>query len=114
AAEGPCTDPSLPVSIRPGLCLGGRFEVEVSWRTPTGATGVGRGVALTADSGYLWFFGPNNIEIVAKVLDGRAVNGHFWFFYGALSNVEYNIVVRDIVTGAERTYHNPAGQLASV
>ena len=114
APAGPCTDPSLPVGIRPGLCLGDRFEVEVSWRTPDGATGAGEGVELTADSGYLWFFGANNIEIVAKVLDGRAVNGHFWFFYGALSNVEYDIVVRDIVTGAERTYHNPAGRLASV
>jgi len=25
---------------------------------------------------------------VIKVLDARAVNGRFWVFYGALSNVE--------------------------
>jgi hypothetical protein len=48
-----------------------------------------------------------------KVLDGRAANGHFWVFYGALSNVEYTVLVRDTVTGAVRTYQNPPGQLAS-
>ena len=48
-----------------------------------------------------------------KVLDGRAVNGHFWVFYGAMSNVEYTVQVRDTLTGAVRTYRNPPGQLAS-
>jgi hypothetical protein len=111
---GPCEDPRLVNVHRPGLCLGGHFEVEVSWRNPgSGATGAGEGVLLTDDSGYLWFFGDNNAELVVKVLDGRAVNGHFWVFSGALSNVDYTIVVRDTTTGAERTYHNPAGQLAS-
>jgi hypothetical protein len=26
---------------------------------------------------------------MVKAVDGRAVNGKFWFFYGALSNVQY-------------------------
>lgn len=108
--DGPCIERSPPV---PGLCLGHRFEVEVTWQIP-GQAGVGEGVRLTDDSGYLWFFGRNNAELVVKVLDGRAVNGHFWVFYGALSNVDYTILVRDTATGVERTYHNPAGQLASV
>lgn len=113
SSAGPCSDPSLPVVPRPGLCLGGRFEVEVDWSDPVAGTGTGQGVRLTGDSGYLWFFAESNIELVVKVLDGRPVNGHFWVFYGALSDVEYTILVRDTVTGAERTYRNPAGQLAS-
>jgi hypothetical protein len=47
------------------------------------------------------------------VLDGRAVNGHFWVFYGALSDVSYTITVTDTVTGISRTYHNDLHQLAS-
>jgi hypothetical protein len=112
--RGPCADPDGPGLIRPGLCLGGRFEVEASWRDPSsGTSGIGRGGRLTEDSGYLWFFGADNVELVVKVLDGRGVNGRFWVFYGALSDVEYTILVRDTATGAERTYTNPAGRLAS-
>jgi pre-peptidase len=98
------------------LCLnGGRFQVRVSWRVPTqGTSGVGQAVPLTSDTGYFWFFSSNNIELVIKVVDGRAFNQHFWVFYGALSDVEYTITVTDSETGAVRTYTNTQGRLASV
>ena len=48
-----------------------------------------------------------------KVLDARVINGHFWVFYGALSNVEYTITVTDTETGAVRQYHNPQDRMAS-
>jgi hypothetical protein len=51
---------------------------------------------------------------VLKVVDGRGFNGKFWVFYGALSNVEYQITVTDTSTGAVRVYTNPSGQLSSV
>jgi len=69
---------------------------------------------LTGDTGYFWFFAPTNVEVVAKVLDGRALGGKFWFFYGALSNVEYTLTVTDTQTGAVKTYKNPSGQFGSV
>jgi ELWxxDGT repeat protein len=96
------------------LCLqGGRFAVEADWKDFAGKTGKGQAVSLTGDTGYLWFFNASNIELVVKVLDGRPVNGHFWVFYGALSNVEYSLKVTDMETGEVRTYKNPAGRLAS-
>lgn len=49
-----------------------------------------------------------------KVVDGRAFNGYFWVFYGALSDVEYTITVTDMTTGVAKTYSNPQGRLASV
>jgi hypothetical protein len=49
-----------------------------------------------------------------KVVDGRAFNGRYWVFYGALSDVEYTITVTDTLTGAVKTYFNPRGNLASV
>ncbi|MGH9367567.1 MAG: hypothetical protein ACRD3M_07825 [Thermoanaerobaculia bacterium] len=48
-----------------------------------------------------------------KILDGRAINAHFWVFFGALTNVGYTITVMDTVTGAVRTYDNLEGRLAS-
>jgi hypothetical protein len=103
-----------PCAAGPGdLCLGGRFRVDVSWQTSAGA-GTGTAVPLTGDTGYFWFFGPANVELVVKVLDGRSVNNHFWVFYGALSDVEYKLTVTDTQTGRSRTYRNPQGTLASV
>ena len=118
ALAGPCTffPIATPVPTRPGLCLNDqRFEVEVTWRDPfNGGSGVGQGAGLTGDSGLFWFFDPSNVELVVKVLDGRAVNGKFWVFYGALTNVEYDIKVHQVETGAEKTYHNPPFQFRSV
>ncbi len=97
------------------LCLGAnRFGVEVSWKEANGTSGSGQAVGLTADSGYFWFFSSTNLELMIKVLDGRALNQHFWVLYGALSDVQYVITVTDTVSGQIRTYRNPQGTLRSV
>ncbi|MGE5277351.1 MAG: WD40/YVTN/BNR-like repeat-containing protein [Acidobacteriota bacterium] len=98
------------------LCLtGGRFRVRVSWRAVhLGTSGEGHAVRLTSDTGYFWFFQDTNVELAIKVLDARTIDGRFWVFYGALSNVEYTITVRDTQTGQERSYFNPQDTLASV
>jgi ELWxxDGT repeat protein len=102
-----------PSSTR--LCLtDGRFSVEAQWTDFQANSGVGHAVELTEDTGYFWFFTDNNVEVVLKVLDARVFSDHFWVFYGALSNVEYDLVVTDTETGAVRTYHNPSGNFASV
>ncbi|MFP5287277.1 MAG: hypothetical protein ACLGI9_16175, partial [Thermoanaerobaculia bacterium] len=95
------------------ICLDGRFRVSLSWKTQ-GSQGAGQAVPLTSDTGYFWFFQPSNVEVVVKVLDGRGLNGHFWVFYGALTNVEYTITVVDTQTGERATYTNPPGRMASV
>nr|MDP9122269.1 hypothetical protein [Acidobacteriota bacterium] len=95
-----------------GLCLASRFRVEVAFDTLIVA-GSGQGVPLTDDTGAFWFLSASNLELLVKVLDGRAVNGHFWVFHGALSDFHYTLTVTDTVTGAVRVYDNPAGHLAS-
>ncbi|MEP6800541.1 MAG: S8 family serine peptidase [Acidobacteriota bacterium] len=98
------------------LCLnGGRFRVQVAWRAPALTSGgVGQAAALTSDAGYFWFFSANNVELLVKLVDGRAVNGKYWFFSGALSDVEYTLTVTDTATGAVKTYFNPSQSLASI
>ena len=93
------------------LCLlGGRFEVTVRWKTGE-SEGVGHALHRSDQTGLFWFFDPGNTELLVKMLDGEPVNGHTWFFSGALSDVEYWVDVRDLATGTVRTYHNPRGSL---
>ncbi|HEX2252994.1 MAG TPA: hypothetical protein VHQ65_06985 [Thermoanaerobaculia bacterium] len=91
------------------LCLGagGRFEVTVTWETPSGDSGVGHPVPLTDDSGSFWFFNPNNLEMIVKVLDGCPVNNRFWVFAGGLTNVEVVLTVVDTEAGVTKVYTNP-------
>ncbi|MEM6706629.1 MAG: CapA family protein [Acidobacteriota bacterium] len=91
----------------------GRFALEVRWRDFEGRSGVATARQLTNDTGYFWFFDEDNVEVVAKVLDGRSINGHFWVFFASLSNVEFTLVVVDLVTGRTQTYRNPLGTFAS-
>ena len=98
------------------LCLrDGRFEVRAHWSKPDDDAGYGAGAAVPVDisdeSGLFWFFEPENIELVVKVLDGRTINGSYWVFFGALSDVEYWITVRDAAGGERQTYHNPPGEV---
>ncbi len=91
------------------LCLNqGRFKVQVAFQTAT-AAGIGKAIPLTGDTGSFWFFSQNNLELMIKVVDGRAVNGKFWFFSGGLSDVGYAITVTDLTTGTVRTYAAPRG-----
>jgi hypothetical protein len=119
AAEAPATATATASACAPGpaaLCLaGGRFRVEVAWRNQHagGTRGAGQAVPLTGATGSFWFFARENLELVVKVLDGRALNGKFWVFYGALTNVEYDLRVRHVLGNGEASYHNPSGQLAS-
>ncbi|MEM9598765.1 MAG: hypothetical protein AAGD06_31145, partial [Acidobacteriota bacterium] len=107
--DGPCT-----AGVE-ALCLNAeRFRVEVEYRDPDGVEGRGQAVPLTGDTGYFWFFDDANVELVVKVLDGRPLNGNFWVFYGALSNVEFTLTVTDTVTGEVQEYRNPEGTFASV
>lgn len=94
------------------LCLGAedRFRVSVHWSSPQGASGAGSPVRPLIDTGYFWFFDPENVELVVKVLDGCALNGHFWIFAGGLTDVETTLTVSDTVTGATKVYTSAQGE----
>ena len=101
---GPCVASSTV------LCLNqGRFRLETHWEFPNGQMGLGQAVPQTDDTGAFFWNNPENIEMIVKVLDGRHNNGFFWVFYGALSDVEYTLVVTDTETGQCREYLNSPG-----
>ena len=105
----PC--PETPFGFNLGGC---RFHIEVDWDDGHGGTGIGHPVQLTDDTGYFWFFNDTNVELMMKVLDARPIDGNFWVFFGALSNVRYSVTVTDSVTKSVKRYTNPSGTFASV
>ncbi|MEA2691421.1 MAG: polysaccharide biosynthesis protein PslG [Acidobacteriota bacterium] len=110
-SKGVTVDPAPAPAVRDLALLRGRFRVEVSWRDHSNRAGFGRAIPATDETGFFWFFDPANTELVVKMLDGGPVNGQYWSFYGALSDVEYWIDVTDTATGTTRQYHNPDGNV---
>lgn len=97
---------------------GGAFHATADWKDPYGGSeGVGHAIQLGADSGAFWFFGPGNVEVTLKVLDGRPVNGHYWVFIANMSTVEHTVTVTRCPTNlllsipcVSKSYRNPPFQ----
>ena len=106
-AEDAVTTAATGDDGRLGLGVGGRFRIRARYTTQQGATGFAEALALSTDTGYMYFFDPENIELVIKVLDGCSVNQRYWVFIGGLTNVRVAIHVEDTSTGQVRTYVNP-------
>ena len=95
------------------LCLaGGRFKVQITWRTGAGQIGNGHGLPLSVNSGTFWFFDASNSEMLIKVLD--ACNGFnaFWVYFAATTDVDFTATVTDTHTGVVKQYTNPSGRAA--
>jgi hypothetical protein len=91
------------------LCLGDRrFRVESTWQA-NGQSGAGQAAAITRDTGRFSFFQASNVEVVVKVIDACALDGHFWVFAAGLTNVRTVLTVTDTTTSATRTYQKPNG-----
>ncbi len=93
------------------LCLqDSRYAVAVEWRTADGNSGAGGlGHSGTNDSGVFRFFSEDNWEVLIKVLDGCALNGHVWVYGASTTDLGYTIRVTDTVTGTVKEYRNQPG-----
>ncbi len=107
--EGPFVDGDVPCVP----LLGNRFKAWALFRRPGGAPAGAPAFVATDRAGFVYFNSVFNPELVLKMLDGRPVNRHFWFFWGAMSDQEYSIAIYDRQSGATRSYYNTAGNLAS-
>ncbi|MBV8199670.1 MAG: hypothetical protein JOZ15_03505 [Acidobacteria bacterium] len=129
AGGGPAGDvsraPAPPFKPPPGaqlpcfsgssnLCLAAsRFAVQIAWQPPGGASTPAPAIPLTTDTGVFWFYSPQSLEVIVKILDGRALNGHFWVFVAGLSDLAYTAIVTDTSTGDSKSYVHRAGSLTS-
>ncbi len=123
AAVNAATRSDLCAQVPPGPCVAsstvlclnqGRFRLNAVWEDYDERTGVAQTLPQTDDTGAFYWLNPENVELNVKVLDGREFNGRFWVFYGALSSLEYSLVVTDTETGECKEYFNPLDTFASV
>lgn len=107
--------PPPPPPPGPGGCpagtlclLGGRFQVTATWENQFNRTSGRAGATRASDvAGYLYFTDPQNYELIVKVLD---FGGVVKVFHGQLTNLRFEINVRDTRTGETKTYRNTAGE----
>ncbi len=98
------------------LCLNenGRFEVTVRYRDFDGNEGAGQAVDIgKRDSGLVFFFSEDNIEMLIKVLNacGPPFDA-YWVFLAATTNVEYTVTVTDTREDVVNEYSNALGNPA--
>ncbi len=111
-------DDCTPSTTR--LCLPGdnRFEVTVYFETSQGAGNMGDAQAIPLDSlgtsagGLFYFLNPTDPQFLVKIVNGCPVNGHYWVFYAATTNVGFDLMVTDtaspLIPGVNpKVYHNP-------
>ena len=96
------------------VCLiDGRFQVEVSFRDYQGVRGDALPVTTGTDSTLLWYFTPATWEHLVKVIDGCGLNGHWWVYGAAATDVEYVLRVTDTKRHVVREYPNILGNRAA-
>jgi hypothetical protein len=94
--------------------LGSRFRVVMQW-AGTPPNDIPRrarvGPSSTASSGSFYFFNPDNSEVLVKVIDGCSLNGRYWVFFTAATDVGYTLKVTDTLSPSvpPRTYTNTLG-----
>ena len=71
----------------------GLFTVYVKRDVPGGGSLLAAAVPLTDFSGYFTFFEPSNVELTVKILDGRAINGHYWVFIASMTDRPFELTV---------------------
>lgn len=87
----------------------GKFEAQVRWTDGQGGQGIGRPVAVGSRQTALFsFFDRDNWELMVKVLDGCAINGHYWVFTAASTNAGYELeITPNLGNGMWQRTHPP-------
>ena len=94
-----------------GCAQGNRFAFEVTYRAANGLTGRGTVVPQAGgNSAIIWFFSPDNAEILVKVLDacGFTASPAYWVFFAATTNVDFTLRVTDTHTGSDEGVPQPS------
>jgi|GEM_PF-4036426 len=106
------SDSTLCLDDQPG---DQRWQIGVTFATGT-TGGAGHAIRLASlgvsHGGLFWFFDGTNPEILLKVLNGCALNQHFWVFASATTDVGFMVTVTDTRDGRCQVYRNQSGTAA--
>lgn len=120
-----CSDPATRVIAGDGVLpsyngryaelLNGRFRVSATWTNFSNVSGNATFVPLGSnDSAIMWFFAPQNFEVLIKAVNACSFNSRYWIFYAATTNVEFTIDVYDTVLDVHNFYHNNLGSTSHI
>ena len=88
--------------------LNGGYDVRMCFETPSGAQMDASNYHLEATaSGLLYFFDRDNVEVLVKVLDGCAINGHRWVFVAPVTTLAFSLEITERATGRRFAHRNP-------
>ena len=108
-------EPSSCTADATTLCLGDgdRFKVTMVFNDGTSEE-VGQAQDIgKRDSGLMFFFNPDNVEFLVKILNGCPINDRFWVFFAATTDREFTLSVTDTLSGQTLTYDNELGMPAN-
>ena len=109
-APGSMTD-CTPRAV--AVALSGGYEVRMCFETPSGARMDASNYHLESSaSGLLYFFDRDNVEVLVKVLDGCAINGHRWVFVAPVTDLAFNLEIAERGAGRAFRRRNPKGRTA--
>ena len=87
------------------------FDVTLTATDPrTGVTGQGQ--VISQNDIYGIFSIPDitgnagNPEVIVKMVDATGIGQNYWVFYGALTDLNYTLSVREVATGTTKTYND--------
>lgn len=89
----------------------GRFRVRAYAYTADTADGGYERIAARVKEALMgdeatsfYFFAFDNPELLVKVVNACGVNGRYWVFGSAATDLDYYVTVTDLATGEERIY----------
>ena len=110
AGDGEYTD---CVPAHTPLVFDGGYGVSLCYKTAEGVIGEAHGgIWASGQSGLLWFFDRDNVEVLVKVLDGCSHNGRRWVFVAPVTDVAFNLHVTSS-SGRKWTHRNRLGETAA-
>ncbi|MCY3971578.1 MAG: hypothetical protein OXG74_16735 [Acidobacteria bacterium] len=89
--------------------LRGAYSVSAVATTPDGHQHESQGITVNESVALQYFFDKDNPEMLFKLLDACAVNGHRWVFMAAITDLAVRVAVTESQTGTTRTYESGPG-----
>lgn len=101
--------------------LNNRFRVTINYVNPFSTppnqpgtfltTRLTPGPGVNPDVALFGFLSADAVEVIVRLWDARPYAPRFDVFIGGLTDVEYTVAIRDMLSGRERTYVNQVGQV---
>ncbi len=107
--DGAETD-SRPLVVSPPTStlslIGGRFTVNLGWRSAGGPDNVAASRQLSDGSGYFWFYNSADVEVTVKMIDATSFDGYYWLFVASGTTTPFAITVSDTWLSRQVAYES--------